>query len=126
MSGIFWRRSYSIPTALDNIADAINNSAVPGPDAARQADAGETNERVDQLLLVCAAMWELLSEKAGLAETDLVAKIAEIDARDGVADGKITFSPVPCPKCQRPIFAKQQRCLYCGGPRPVDSVFKTI
>jgi len=126
MSGIFWRRNDSIPDALDNVADAINNSVVPGPDAARQMETSETNERVDQLLLVCAAMWELLAERAGVTEADLVTKIAEIDARDGVADGKITFSPVPCPQCQRPIFARQKRCLYCGGPRPVDSVFKSI
>ena len=57
---------------------------------------------------------------------DLIAKIAEIDARDGVADGKLTYKPLLCTTCRRPIFARQQRCLYCGAPRPVDSVFKTV
>jgi len=89
-------------------------------------DAAEAQERMDQLLLVCAAMWELLAEKTGLTEGDLVARIAEIDARDGVADGKMTYMPVKCPQCQRTIFPKQQKCLYCGAGRPVENVFKTI
>ena len=71
-------------------------------------------------------MWELLSEKTGITEHDLVTRIAEIDARDGVADGKMTYAPVKCPQCQRTIFPRQQKCLYCGTARPVDNVFKSI
>jgi hypothetical protein len=127
MPGIFWRTHHgSVSVALDHIADAINNTAMPPPDAARGIDQAEVNERVDQLLLVCAAMWELLSEKTGVTENDLVAKIAELDARDGIADGKMTYTPIKCPQCSRTIFPKQQRCLYCGAARPLETVFKTI
>lgn len=125
MTGLFWNHR-TIAQSMDAIANSIEDASVPSPDAARGPAESDAQERLDQLLLVGAAMWELLSEKAGLTEADLVARIAEIDARDGVADGKITAAPAQCPQCQRTIFAKQQRCLYCGAPRPVDSVFKNI
>jgi hypothetical protein len=127
MSSLFWQsRNRPIAEAIAAMGDAVNNANAPGPEAARGIDPAEAQERMDQLLLVCAAMWELLSEKAGLTENDLVARIAEIDARDGVADGKMTYSPVKCPQCQRTIFPKQQKCLYCGAARPLDNVFKSI
>ena len=96
--------------------------------AAREAQesAHDTDERLDQLLLVCAAMWELIREKTNLTEEDLINRVAIIDARDGTADGKISQTPVKCPKCHRTVAAKHQRCLYCGYQMPIDSVFKTI
>ena len=127
MSNLFWMpRSRTLVDAVDAMSAAIDNASVPAPEAARGIDPAEAQERMDQLLLVCAAMWELLSEKTGLTENDLATRIAEIDARDGVADGKMTYTPVKCPQCQRTIFPKQQKCLYCGAARPLDSVFKAI
>jgi hypothetical protein len=124
MAKIFWSMH------RQTIADAIEDASVPTSgnesNLAREMEQLELAERIDQLLLVNAAMWELLSEKAGLTEADLVTRIAEIDARDGVADGKMTYAPIKCPKCQRTIFPKHQKCLYCGEPRPVESVFKSI
>jgi hypothetical protein len=116
-----------VADVLNNVADSIDAAATPPlnlePSPREEHDTGE---RLDQLLLICAAMWELLAERAGVTETDLVAKIAEIDARDGIADGKFTYTPVKCPKCNRTLFPKQRRCLYCGAERPVDTVFKTV
>jgi hypothetical protein len=109
---------------LNAMAESSASAAAPG--TPRPGDTAELHERIDQLLLINAAMWELLAEKTGLTENDLVARIAEIDARDGVADGKMTYSPVKCPQCQRTIFPKQAKCLYCGAERPADNVFKTI
>ena len=91
-----------------------------------QETAKENEERIDQLVLVCAAMWELLREKAGLTEDDLITRVAEIDARDGIADGKLTAKVQKCPKCSRVISPKHMRCLYCGFQIPIDSMFKTI
>jgi len=85
-----------------------------------------SDERLDQLLLVCAAMWELLRERTNLTEEDLVARVAEIDARDGVADGRITKQPRTCPGCGHTVYPRHKKCLYCGADLPTDSVFKTI
>jgi ribosomal protein S27AE len=126
---LFWTRSHTALNAFDAAAGSIDTgmSASGGQNnVARELEQAQTAERIDQLLLVNAAMWELLSEKAGLTEADLVTRIAEIDARDGVADGKMTSAPILCPKCQRTIFPKHQKCLYCGEPRPVESIFKSI
>jgi hypothetical protein len=109
---------------LNAMAESASTAGAPGTPGA--GDNADLHERIDQLLLVNSAMWELLAEKTGLTENDLVMRIAEIDARDGVADGKMTYSPVKCPQCQRTIFPKQQKCLYCGAARPLDNVFKTI
>jgi len=61
-----------------------------------------------------------------LTEDDLAAKVAEIDARDGVADGRITKQPRTCPGCGHTVYPRHKKCLYCGADLPTDSVFKTI
>ena len=44
--------------------------------------------QLDRLTLVCQAMWELLRERTGLTESQLLAKVTEVDLRDGKLDGK--------------------------------------
>jgi hypothetical protein len=93
----------------------------PGPKTLPPED-----DRLERLLLVCTAMWQLIKEKTDLTEDDLISRVAVLDAQDGIADGKLTEKPQPCPKCQRTVCTKQGRCLYCGCPIPVDNVFRTI
>lgn len=107
-------------------AQALANQAPGQESIASQQRDESTNERVDQLLLVCAAMWELVKERTGATDQDLIDKVAILDAQDGVADGKLTYAPQKCPKCQRTVFPKHRRCLYCGADAPIDNVFKTI
>lgn len=123
---LFWvpDHPYSSSSASDYAAASAARAQASASEA--RESVRDTDERLDQLLLVCAAMWELLSEKAGVAEADLVAKVAEIDARDGTADGRFTYAPTKCVKCQRTMFPKHRRCLYCGADRAIDTVFKTI
>lgn len=70
--------------------------------------------QVDHLTLLSQSMWELLSEHSGLSDQLLRAKIAEIDTRDGKADGKIGASVFPCPKCAANCHSTSQRCTMCG------------
>jgi hypothetical protein len=130
MSSLFWSRprSRSIIGAIDNLSNAVDNASITGMGGAapRSERYDDTTERLDQLLLVCAAMWELIREKTQLTEEDLIARIAELDARDGNADSKLTQTPQKCTQCQRVISPKHQRCLYCGAQAPADTIFKTI
>jgi hypothetical protein len=128
MAGLFWSMINADDPLGDGLpsGDHLINAPVVDPPPRAVEDMRGVDERVDQLLIVCAAMWELVRERTGLTENDLVNKIAEIDARDGTADGKITPKPRHCPKCQRVIFPKHRRCLYCGCEAPVDSVFGTV
>ena len=55
----------------------------------RQARCGRTGADLGHLKLVCAAVWELVKEKSKLTEDDLVAKVAELDAKDGWRTGSL-------------------------------------
>ena len=52
---------------------------------------------------------------------DLIAKIKEIDLRDGKLDGKPGVSPQECPGCGKPNGPHRKACLYCGGELPAVS-----
>lgn len=73
---------------------------------------------LDSLTLTCAALWELLSDKSGLTEDELLAKMQEIDLRDGKLDGKMTRPASECPRCQRANNATRRNCMYCGEKLP--------
>jgi len=94
--------------------------------AAAKRDVVELEHDLGHLKLVCAALWELVKAKTDLTEDDLVAKVAELDARDGVADGQLTRGVRKCVQCQRTVAAKQNKCMYCGTVQPMDGVFEGI
>lgn len=71
--------------------------------------------RVDHLTLLCQSMWELLRDHSDLSEQQLRAKIADVDTRDGKADGKIRKNTFPCPKCQATCHSANQSCIMCGA-----------
>ncbi len=74
----------------------------------------ELQQRMDRMALVARAMWTLLAEKAGLTEEDLAKRITDLDAADGVVDGRVgTPPPVPC-SCGAMVSRKFNRCLFCG------------
>ena len=81
--------------------------------AARRA-AAHVEERVDRLVLLCRALFELLQESTGHTEERLSAKILEIDLRDGQADGRMSPIPKHCPKCEAMMSPRFGRCLFCG------------
>ena len=75
------------------------------------------DERVDKLVLACMAMWELLKDRTELTEEDLMAKVQEVDLRDGQADGKVSKTVAKCPKCGRTMSPRHKKCLYCGASK---------
>jgi hypothetical protein len=85
-------------------------SSIPSSSESRVLN---VDDRVDRLVLVVEAMWELL-EASGFSEEQLVAKIAELDAADGVSDGKVTRTPVVCAACGSASPAGRDTCQVCG------------
>jgi hypothetical protein len=71
------------------------------------------DERVDRLLLVIEAMWTLLKEQ-GLTDEQLAARIAELDAADGAADGRRAGAITTCTSCGSKVAAGLPRCQICG------------
>lgn len=101
----------------------IHDAQSSAADAYRRADqvrrdVDRTQSTIDTLALSCAAMWELLSEKLGVTEQELIAKIEEIDLRDGKLDGKMANVKQQCSGCGRSNNSKRVRCLYCGKIMP--------
>jgi len=89
-------------------------------DVARESamSADKVKKNTERLYLVTRAMWELISEKLGLTDADLDAKVREVDLRDGRLDGQDATQTAPqvCGKCGRKILAGQQQCSWCGTP----------
>lgn len=78
------------------------------------------------MALVMRAMWELLVERLGLTEDDLIRKVEEIDRRDGVVDGRLGRTSVACPNCKRVNLRTRELCLYCDRPLPVESALDRL
>jgi ribosomal protein L32 len=79
---------------------------------------------VNRLALGCQAMWELLRSRVGITEEELMAKMNEVDLRDGTQDGRMTPVMTTCPKCGKPSNSRHSRCMYCGATIPKPHVFQ--
>ena len=82
--------------------------------------------KIDGLALICQAMFELLSERSKVTESDIKAKVDEIDRRDGRKDGKITGHPTNCAACGRVTHTRQRVCMYCGTGVTGTSIFGQV
>lgn len=75
-----------------------------------------TDQKIEALELTCAAMWTIFKDKLGVTDEELIKAIHEVDARDGVVDGKISQSSRECPHCHRKVLTRNPtKCAWCGG-----------
>lgn len=108
---MFWPLYTDVRSPDSASADAARAAG----DARRARQTADDLElRVERTLLACEAMWSLLREKLNLTDVDLAQRINEIDLSDGTLDGKVRKGAVSCPKCQRAIARRFNRCMYCG------------
>jgi len=94
-------------------------------------DVAQYQERVRELefamgrtTLACQALWEILRSRFGLTEAELLAKINEVDLRDGKQDGRMTPMLISCPACGKPLNSKNSRCIYCCAAIQRPHVFQ--
>ena len=96
----------------------IAREEVAGAMRSGRLDGGKIHElevRVERLELACEGMWELMKARHGMEDGDLLAWMAEVDLRDGAADGKSgKGGPVSCPSCSRKNAVRHDFCMYCG------------
>ena len=83
----------------------------------------DLRRKADALTITCQALWEILRTQTGMRDDQILAKMQEIDARDGRVDGKISTTLAECPKCRRKSNSARKSCLYCGTALPVRHVF---
>lgn len=81
--------------------------------------------RVERLITVNEAMWQLLCETTGLTDAHLAYRIYEIDMADGVRDGQKKVRAARC-GCGAMVNARLESCQFCGAPAPERSVFDKI
>jgi hypothetical protein len=107
------------------IAEAKTDAIEAKQQAAQYSDRVRNLEiQVAQMALACQAMWELLRERTGISESELLAKIKEVDRRDGAQDGRMSPVLIKCPACGKPANSKNIRCMYCGAAIPKQHVFQ--
>jgi len=109
--GFAFRPSYS--------HEGVSGSHGSGDAAAARSEAREASREVERLLMITEALWTMLKEQHGYTDEDLIKRIAEIDARDGKLDGRVTPEPgeLPtCSQCGRPVGRGRAACLYCATP----------
>ncbi len=95
-------------TSADNASSAAN--AALSKMEMMQAD-------LERLLMITEALWLIIKENNLVSDDELVAKIREVDLRDGRLDGRVAKQNNPdCPKCGRTVIGKHPVCLYCGSP----------
>ncbi len=110
----------------DASKSALRAAAVPASGTASTEHILDVDERVDRLLLVVAAMWSLL-EDTGLTDEQLQQRMHDIDASDGVADGKLTPETITCANCGAAVPGELPACQFCGTPVPgAKDPFSTI
>lgn len=82
----------------------------------------ELKHEVERLSLICEALWELLKEKHGLEDIDLIERMTHLDLMDGKYDGKkvMPSEPVKCRRCGRIMASQHLSCLYCGETRMLN------
>jgi hypothetical protein len=73
--------------------------------------AGIEDQRVERLVVVVEAMWELL-KRHGYTDGDLGSEIDNVIARKEQA--KTSLSGRPCPECSSRISTGTSRCQICG------------
>ncbi len=74
----------------------------------------ELERKLHRVELEHRVLWELVRDGLKLTEEDLEKRMRDVDARDGVEDGKISNVPLRCPRCKRISSSKHWKCQYCG------------
>jgi len=94
-----------------------------GGGTSSQLETRQLEQRLERLTLICHAMWSLLQEQTSLGEQQLLQRVHELQ-RNGEQEGG--QGPEQCPKCGRTFNRRQDKCLYCGEPKPATSAFDLV
>jgi hypothetical protein len=89
-------------------------------------DLYRVDDRIDRLLLLTEAVWELCAPQLGLTEDHLRAKVVEIDGRDGAVDGHRVRPARRCSQCDAAVPKDRTTCVFCGHAEPGSGAFDIV
>jgi hypothetical protein len=92
----------------------------------QESTVADLNHRFERLALVTQALFELLAERAHVSEADLMAKMSEIDHREGARRSLVESEGRSCPKCGHVSSARRATCLYCGATLTTGGPFEGL
>ena len=82
---------------------------------------------VDKLTLINRALWEIIQKHLPVDNDHLIAKVNEIDMRDGKLDGKLDKKTVrTCAYCGKTLSRKHRKCIYCGTADTQADAFDSV
>jgi hypothetical protein len=109
---------------LGGSGDAASRDASRGRTAAQRVPTDQLQEMEDKcerLLLIVEALWNVLKEKHGYDDSELIRRIAMVDLRDGKYDHRVAKAPPKeCANCGRVLGRRRFKCLFCGEPVAID------
>ena len=104
----------------DAAASAVRAAAIPAPGSADAEDLLDLHDRIDRLILVVAALAELLEEAGLVTEDRLAERVHQMDDADGTLDGKRTLTATRCRQCDSAVAPGLTSCQFCGTPVAED------
>ena len=85
----------------------------------------QLHARIDRLVMVTEAMWNLIASRAELWDEDLMAQISTLDHADGTKDGRRQAEAADC-ACGAKVNPRASICAFCGAAPPPRSIFDVI
>lgn len=114
----------SLYTSFGNLHSA--SDAANATSAARSVEehAKELEARLNRLVLVAQSVWELLGNKNGLTQQQLLDEVNLLAQRK--SEKLQSPEANKCPQCGRPMAPRLPKCIYCGATRPIETVFDAV
>lgn len=72
------------------------------------------SRRLDRVILAIESLSEILHDRYQIGLDEILARMDEIDLRDGRLDGRLKGRVISCPACDRPNSRLTRKCTYCG------------
>lgn len=80
-----------------------------------QESVRSVERRIEALEMSCGALWELLKQKHGYTDAELIEAIHKIDGADGQMDGRVSNTAQVCPNCGHKLLTRASpKCSWCG------------
>ena len=111
---LMWDYRQHLKIEANDLAQATTSTQVSHLKNRNIRQMEQLQTEIDQLSLVCQAMWTLIQDNLDISESELKERIVALDMLDGVLDGKMGAVKMKCPECDATMNNKIKHCMFCG------------